>query len=147
MIIADSSFSLEYDRARLRQGLIKSNFFLGPFTGIAAKPLLCSPAQTIQQLPRLLALPNEILKMVLGYLEPIWLFQAEAAYTQIRALSLRLNSVWYEIMPPALFAEPEQFQNEDCVAAKGSKQFSRSLKLVTSDHRFVFEISCWYRRH
>ena len=85
--------------------------------------------------------------MVLGYLEPIWLFQAEAAYTQIRALSLGLNSVWYEIMPPALFAEPEQFQNEDSVAAKVSEQFSRSLKLVTSDTRLVIEISCSFRRN
>ena len=85
--------------------------------------------------------------MVLGYLEPIWLFQAEAAYARIRTLSLGLNSVWYEIMPPALFAEPEQFQNEDCVAVKASEQFSSSLKLVTSDPRFVIEILCCSRRH
>jgi hypothetical protein len=37
--------------------------------------------------------------MVLGYLEPIWLFQAEAAYPPIRALSTSLNSIWYEIIP------------------------------------------------
>jgi hypothetical protein len=76
--------------------------------------------------------------MILGYLEPIWLFQAEAAYPQIRALSTSLNSVWYEIMPPALFAEPEHFQNEDRVAARRAEQYPGSLQLVASDARFVF---------
>ena len=76
--------------------------------------------------------------MVLGYLEPIWLFQAEAAYPQIRALSTSLNSVWYEIMPPALFTEPEHFQNEDHVAAKRAEPYPGSLRLVASDARFVF---------
>jgi hypothetical protein len=76
--------------------------------------------------------------MVLGYLEPIWLFQAEAAYPLIRALSISLNSIWYEITPPALFAEPEHFQNEDHVAARRADPYSSSLRLVASDVRFVF---------
>jgi hypothetical protein len=76
--------------------------------------------------------------MVLGYLEPIWLFQAEAAYPLIRALSISLNSIWYEITPPALFAEPEHFQNEDHVAARRADPYSSSLRLVASDARFVF---------
>jgi hypothetical protein len=75
--------------------------------------------------------------MILGYLDPIWLFQAEAAYPQIRALSTSLNSIWYENMPLALFAEPEHFQNEDPVAARQSEQDSSSLQLVASDARFV----------
>jgi hypothetical protein len=91
-----------------------------------------------QQLPRILTLPNEILKMVLGYLEPIWLFQAEAAYPQILTLSTSLNSVWYEILPPALFTEPEHFQNEDRVAARRAEPYSGSLQLAASHARFVF---------
>ena len=94
--------------------------------------------QTSLKLPKIVSLPNEILKMVLGYLEPIWLFQAEAACSQIRALSTNLNSVWYEIMPPALFTEPEHFQNEDRVAARRAEPYSGSLRLATSDARFVF---------
>jgi hypothetical protein len=94
--------------------------------------------QTGRKLPRIATLPNEILKMVLSYLEPIWLFQAEAAYPQIRALSTSLNSVWYEIVPPALFAEPEHFQNEDRVAARRAEPYSGSLRLATFDARFVF---------
>jgi hypothetical protein len=81
--------------------------------------------------------------MVLGYLEPIWLFQAEAAYPPIRALSTSLNSIWYEIIPPALFTEPEHFQNEGRVAARRADPYSGSLRLVTSDARFVFWVpSC-----
>jgi hypothetical protein len=78
-----------------------------------------------------------ILKMILGYREPIWLFQAEAAHPYIHALSTTLNSVWYEIMPPALLAEPEHFQNENSVVARSSNQHSESLQLETRDVRGV----------
>jgi hypothetical protein len=79
--------------------------------------------------------------MILGYIDPIWLFQAEAAYPQIRAFSTSLNSVWYEIMPPALFTEPEHFQNEDHVSARQSEQDFSSLQLATSDDRSVLPMS------
>jgi F-box-like len=143
-VLANSFCPSEYDRARLRQGLIKSNFLPGPFagfTGYISPSLLCSQVQTSQHLSRLLTLPNEILKMILSYLDPIWLFQAEAACPQIRALSTSLNSIWYEIMPPALFAEPEHFQDEERLAARPSEQDSSSLYLATSDVRFVLAAS------
>jgi hypothetical protein len=144
MVLADSLTSSEYDRARLRQGLIKSNFLPGPsagFTGYISPSLLCSEEQTNHQVSRFLTLPNEISKMILGYLDPIWLFQAEAAFPQIRALSTSLNSIWYEIMPPALFAEPEHFQDEDLLAARRSEQDSSALYLATSDVRSVLAAS------
>jgi hypothetical protein len=51
--------------------------------------------------------------MILGHLEPIWLFQAEAAFPTIHQISRRANRLWYDILPTALFTEPEHFQNED----------------------------------
>lgn len=137
VVLVNTTCLSEYDRARLRQGLIKSNFLPGPLAGIASRSLLYYSARTSQQPPRFITLPKEILKMILGYLDPIWLFQAEAAYPQIRALSTSLNSIWYESMPPALFAEPEHFQNEDRLAARQAEEDSKSLQLVTSDARFV----------
>ena len=73
--------------------------------------------------------------MILGYLEPIWLFQAEAAHPQICALLASLKSIWYENLPPALFTEPEHFQDEDRVASQSLQAFN-SLQLAASDARF-----------
>lgn len=59
-------------------------------------------------------LPVEILKNILGYLEPIWLFQVAAAYSEIEAiLSFETsNRLWYDALPAALYLEPENFQDE-----------------------------------
>jgi hypothetical protein len=145
VVLANIVCSSEHNHARLRQGLIKSNFLPGPFGRIASRPLLCSPKEWNKQPLGLVTLPNEILKMILGYLDPIWLFQAEAAHPQIRALSTSLNSIWYENLPPALFAEPEHFQDEDRVARRSVQDFS-SLQLATSDARFLRPISSCFAR-
>ncbi len=58
--------------------------------------------------------PAEILKHILAYLEPIWLFQVAAAYPRINDLLDFENSnrIWYDAIPAALFLEPENFQDE-----------------------------------
>jgi hypothetical protein len=146
VFLANIVCSSEYDRARLRQGLIKSNFLPSPFVRIASRSQVCSPKEWNNQPLRFVTLPNEILKMILGYLDPIWLFQAEAANPQIRALLANLNSTWYENLPPALFAEPEHFQDEDHVARQSVQEFS-SLQLATSDARFLNPNSSYFARY
>lgn len=65
----------------------------------------------------LLQFPPEILKQIVGYLEPIWLFQVAAAYPQIHELLgfETANRIWYDAIPAALFPEPENFQDEALV--------------------------------
>lgn len=65
----------------------------------------------------LLQFPPEILKHILAYLEPIWLFQVAAAYTRINDLLdfETSNRIWYDAVPAALFLEPESFQDEALV--------------------------------
>ena len=62
----------------------------------------------------LLQLPAEILKIILTYLEPIWLFQVAAAYPRIDDLLTfaTSNKIWYHAIPAALLLEPESFQDE-----------------------------------
>ena len=76
-------------------------------------------------------LPPEILKIILGLLEPIWLFQAEAAYPEIALLSSNANFLWYNAIPPALQTEPEYFQDED----KLSKIRSKGAVIVAAGDR------------
>lgn len=67
--------------------------------------------------PVLLQFPAEILKNILEYLEPIWLFQAAAAYPRIsKILGFEVsNRIWYDAIPAALYLEPENFQDEELV--------------------------------
>lgn len=65
----------------------------------------------------LLQFPPEILQRILAYLQPIWLFQVAAAYPQINTLLgyETSNRIWYDVLPAALFLEPENFQDEELV--------------------------------
>ena len=65
------------------------------------------------EIPMLLQFPPEILQAILRYLEPIWIFQVEAAYPQIAELSASLTKLWYNALPFALYLEPEHFQVEE----------------------------------
>lgn len=69
-------------------------------------------------------LPPEILLKVLGHLDPIWLFQAEAACSHIRSFlqSPASNKIWYNALPAALLAQPEYFQSEREVALVQNNQ-------------------------
>ena len=68
----------------------------------------------IPRVPILIQFPPEILLKVLGHLDAIWLFQVEAACSQIRLFlqSSAGNRVWYDAIPAALLAQPEHFQSE-----------------------------------
>jgi hypothetical protein len=70
-----------------------------------------------QSEPLLLRFPTEILKRIFGYLEATWLFQVEAAYAMIAELLSFENSnrLWYDEIPDALLANPENFQDEALV--------------------------------
>lgn len=126
------------DRAKLKRGILKAGFLPGPFERKASQRLRLPALQCNKKVPTILLLPPEILKMVCGYLEPIWLFQAEAAYPEIAALSSSLNAVWYELLPPALFAEPEHFQDEARVSAVRSELSRGNPILKSNDRRYVF---------
>ena len=73
--------------------------------------------------PFLLQIHEEIQQMILSYLEPIWVLQVEAAFPEIAGLSSISNLMWYNSLPPALFTEPEHFQNES--------QIDRTSQLIT----------------
>ena len=75
----------------------------------------------------LLQFPPEILQCVLGYLEPIWLFQLAAAYPKINALLSyeTSNKIWYDALPAALCLEPENFQDEELVKDRTSTYSKR----------------------
>jgi hypothetical protein len=84
----------------------------------------------------LLQFPAEILKHILVYLEPIWLFQVAAAYPQIDDLLgfETSNRIWYDAVPAALFLEPEAFQDEVQVkgrmlAGSGGAEMDKTLEL------------------
>lgn len=72
--------------------------------------------------PVLLQFPAEILKNILAFLEPIWIFQAAAAYPGLdKLLGFEVsNRIWYDAIPAALFLEPESFQDEVLVKDRTS---------------------------
>jgi hypothetical protein len=62
----------------------------------------------------ILQFPQEVLNVVVAYIEPIWLFQLEEAYPSLAEyLSTQsANKIWYELFPAALMSEPEYHQDE-----------------------------------
>ena len=129
---------IDHNRVRLKRGILKAEFLAGSLAEYASQRARSSAFQLNPEIPTLLLLPAEVLKMVLGYLEPIWLFQAEAAYPEIAALSSSLNSVWYDILPHALFAEPEHFQDEAHVELVHSKLSRGEVDLDRGDDRHAW---------
>ena len=89
--------------------------------------------------PMLLHFPAEILQIVLGLLEPIWLFQVAAAYPQIDSLLgfEKSNKIWYNATPAALFLEPENFQDEMLVEDRMSAYSTRNEPDATLQLSYV----------
>jgi hypothetical protein len=83
--------------------------------------------------PMLLQFPAEILKNILEYLGPIWLFQAAAAYPRIsKILGFKVsNRIWYDALPAALYPEPENFQDEELVQDR-ALAYSRNKETDTT---------------
>ncbi|KAL2013140.1 hypothetical protein VTN00DRAFT_665 [Thermoascus crustaceus] len=74
-------------------------------------PVMCASQRT-SLLPLIFKLPAELLQMVVEFLEPIWMFQLEEAYSKIReGLSYPgANAVWYRSLPPSLWLKKACFQ-------------------------------------
>lgn len=72
---------------------------------------MCASQRT-SLLPFIFKLPAELLQMVVELLEPIWMFQLEEAYSEIRErLSYPgANAVWYRSLPPSLWLKKASFQ-------------------------------------
>jgi hypothetical protein len=83
--------------------------------------------------PVLLQFPAEILKEIVEYLEPIWLFQVAATYPKINELlGFEIsNRIWYDAIPTALYLEPENFQDEVLVKDR-LLAYSRGDKIDTT---------------
>lgn len=110
--------ALGENRARLKGGILQADFVPRPLPQEKYAHVTGFGLHFYPRLPMLLQFPPEILKLILSYLEPIWLFQVEEAYAEIKELSLALNSVWYNSLPAALYLVPEHFQDEDKVNHK-----------------------------
>lgn len=85
--------------------------------------------------------------MVLGNLEPIWIFQLEAAYPETVAVTANLNFLWYNRLPPALFIEPEHFQNEGHVRDVRRGPSRGNAKIGPTDNLYVFRLKFGIEHH
>lgn len=62
----------------------------------------------------LLKIPVEVLQHICAQLEPVWLLNLANTCTTLRtALSFEHgNKVWYNVLPPSMWRDAEQFQDE-----------------------------------
>jgi hypothetical protein len=124
------------NRDLLRRGVLHADLTTGPKPCSASHQTPLSGAyfsSGYPTVPMLLQFPPEILKVILGYLEPIWLFQVAAAYHNIHELLdfETSNRVWYDAIPAALLLEPENFQDEVLVNDR-MEAYSKGLKFDTT---------------
>jgi hypothetical protein len=110
--------STDASRNDIIQPLIRNTFLQGP-PGLIALPVDRSldpggrhfdpdEGSILEQFDK------EILRMILGHLDPVWLFQLEKAIPEMcRYLtSEKSNLDWYNAVPAPLLLEPERFQSE-----------------------------------
>jgi hypothetical protein len=112
-----SNASTDVSRSQMRRGVLHVDLTERPQPSRAGYQPPLSGLHFSHQLPFvpiLLQFPLEILVYILGYLEPLWLFQVSAAFSDLHELLgfEHSNKLWYDAVPPALFLEPEHFQNE-----------------------------------
>ena len=66
------------------------------------------------RIPTLLKIPVEVLHHICTQLEPLWLLNLANTCTTLRTvLSFEHgNKVWYNVLPPSMWRDAEQFQDE-----------------------------------
>jgi len=68
----------------------------------------------VTQTAVLLKIPVEVLQHICSQLEPVWLLKLSNTCMTLRtALSFEHgNKVWYNVLPPSMWKDAEQFQDE-----------------------------------
>ncbi len=81
---------------------------------IYIRPIGSDVAYLYTEPTNLLTMPLEILHQICSNLEPIWLLNLTATCTtMLTAMSFENgNKVWYNVLPPSMWKDGEQFQND-----------------------------------